>query len=225
MTNSAATRRAALMMAVGAVTTFALAPAALATRDTAAEAYVQENAMSALRTLGNPNLSADARQREFSALMRRFANVPSIASFVLGRYARQMRADQALWDRWLTAFTSYSIAVYEDQLDQYRGNSIRVTGSIERRPGRDVIVQTEMSRPGGRALPVQWRITRSSESNPWRVVDVSLVLDGNEVWLAQQQQRDFLAQLDSTNGNLPALVRSVEQTTASLRQRINARLG
>jgi hypothetical protein len=54
-------------------------------------------------------------------------------------------------------------------------------------------------------------------------VDVSLVLEGNQIWLAQQQQRDFLAQLDRNNGDIPGLMSSIRELTASMRDRVMAR--
>lgn len=198
------------------------APAAHAARNEPAEQYVQQNAQSALQSLANRSQSASARAEAFSVLMRRFADVPRISNFVLGRYATQLRTDPALSREWQATFQDYAIAVYEDQLDRYRGSAIRVTGSVERVPGRDVIVRSELAAPsGGRAMPVQWRILKQGET--WKVVDVSLVLDGNEIWLAQQQQRDFLAQLDRNNGNVRALVQSVRQSTTQIRTRISGR--
>jgi phospholipid transport system substrate-binding protein len=197
------------------------APSAHAARNPEAEAYVNTHANAALASLSN-RASPDARQQVFSELMNRFADVPRIAMFVLGRYSTQLRGDADLRNEWLAVFLDYSNAVYEDQLDRYRGNEIRVTDSIERIPGSDVIVRTEVVPRGqSRPLPVQWRILRAG--NAWKVVDVSLVLEGNEIWLAQQQQRDFLAQLDRTQGNIRGLIASVRQTTAMLRQRIRAR--
>ncbi len=205
---------------VGAALT--LATPAHAARNEQAEAYVQQHAQGALTSLGNRAQSAEARQQQFGRLMSTFADVPRISNFVLGRYGAQLRNDAALRTEWQAAFQDYAIAVYEDQLDRFRGNEIRVTGSTERVAGRDVIVQSEIT-PRGRNRPmrVQWRILRSGEA--WKVVDVSLVLEGNEIWLAQQQQRDFLAQLDRSNGNVRALITSLRQSTAEMRARIRAR--
>jgi phospholipid transport system substrate-binding protein len=194
---------------------------AAAARNTEAEQYVQANASQALEMLSN-RASADARQQAFQRLMTQFADVPRIATFVLGRYAGQLRSDPALRSEWMAVFQDYSNAVYEDQLDRYRGNAIRITGSIERVPGRDVVVQSVVAPRGqSRPLPVQWRILRSG--NVWKVVDVSLVLEGNEVWLAQQQQRDFLAQLDRSNGDIRVLIASVRRATAQMRANIRGR--
>lgn len=197
------------------------APDAHAARNADAENYVQENATAALRTLSDTAVGTPQRRTQFDQLMARFADMPRISSFVLGRYGAQLRSDAALRTDWNRTFQEYSIAVYEDRLGRFNGATIRVTDSTERVAGRDVIVTTEMQPRGARAQTVQWRLLRSG--NVWKVVDVSLLIEGNQIWLAQQQQRDFLAQLDRNNGDIRALMTDIRQLTASLRQRVLAR--
>lgn len=214
--------RAALIAGMLGAGLLAAAPAAYAARNSEAERYVQENASSALRTLGDTSMSTSQRRQTFDQLMARFSDMPRIANFVLGRYSAQLRADAALRTEWTRTFQDYAVAVYEDRLSRFSGSAIRVTGSTERIAGRDVIVTSEIQpNDGGRPMTVQWRLLRSGDL--WKVVDVSLVLDGNQIWLAQQQQRDFLAQLDRNNGDIRALMGSIRDVTASMRQRIMAR--
>ncbi|MBX9745251.1 MAG: ABC transporter substrate-binding protein [Hyphomonadaceae bacterium] len=215
--------RAAFLAGLTGVGLLALAAPAHAARNADAESYVQEHASSALRTLGDRTLSATQRRQTFDRLMQQFADMPRIANFVLGRYSAQLRTDAALRTEWTRTFQDYAIAVYEDRLERFSGSAIRVTGSTERVAGRDVIVTTEIQPRSGRERPmvVQWRLLRSGGA--WKVVDVSLLLDGNQIWLAQQQQRDFLAQLDANNGDIRALMGSLRTVTASMRERIMAR--
>ena len=214
--------RATFLAALVSASALAIATDAHAARDANAEHYVQENASAALRTLADRNMNATQRRQTFDQLMARFADMPRIANFVLGRYGAQLRSDAALRAEWTRTFQEYSIAVYEDRLNTYSGSAIRVTDSIERIPGRDVIVVSEIQpRGGGRPLPVQWRILRAGES--WKVVDVSLILEGNEIWLAQQQQNEFLAVLGRNNGDIRVLMGNLREVTASMRQRILAR--
>lgn len=198
------------------------APAAYAARNADAEQYVQTNATSALQTLANGAMSATERRRTFDRLMTQFADMPRIATFVLGRYSTQLRADPTLRAEWQSVFQDYAIAVYEDRLQRFSGATLRVTGSTERIAGRDVIVQSQLVPPSGeQPTTVQWRLLRSGDA--WKVVDVSLVLEGNQIWLAQQQQRDFLAALDRSNGDLRGLIAEVRQLTVSMRSRIASR--
>lgn len=214
--------RAALLAGMLGVGLLAAAPNAYAARNSEAESYVQSNATEALRTLGDRSMSANQRRSTFNTLMAQFSDMPRIANFVLGRYSAQLRADTALRTEWTRAFQDYAIAVYEDRLGRFSGSAIRVTGSTERVAGRDVIVTSEIApRDGGRAMTVQWRLLRSG--NAWKVVDVSLLLDGNQIWLAQQQQRDFLAELDRNNGDIRALMTDIRGSTTAMRQRVLAR--
>jgi phospholipid transport system substrate-binding protein len=199
----------------------AAAPEAHAARNGDAERYVQENAEAALRALGSGGNAAQRRQT-FDRLMAQFADMPRIANFVLGRYGTQLRSDASLRLQWTQTFQDYAIAVYEDRLQRFSGSAIHVTGSVERVPGRDVVVSSELQpRSGGRPTQVQWRLLRSGDV--WKVVDLSLVVEGNEIWLAQQQQRDFLAALDRNNGDIRGLMSDIQQITASMRERIVAR--
>lgn len=212
--------RAAFLASLAGAGVLAIAPEAHAARDEGAEQYVQRHAQQALHTLGER--SGPQRQQTFNQLMSQFSDMPRIANYVLGRYGAQLRNDAALRTEWNRAFQEYAIAVYELRLERYNGSAIRVTNSIERVPGRDVIVVSEIVPNGAtRPTPVQWRLMKSGEA--WKVVDVSLVLEGNEIWLAQQQQRDFLAALDRNNGDIRALITNVRGLTATMRQRIVAR--
>lgn len=213
--------RAAFLAGMIGVSSLVVAPSAYAARNGDAEAYVQQHASAAMQSL-NSGAPALQRRQQFDFLMAQFADMPRIANFVLGRYGVQLRSDATLRSEWTRAFQDYAIAVYEDQLTGLNGSTIRVTGSVERIPGRDVIVTSELQpRAGGRATTVQWRLLRSGEI--WKVVDVSLVVEGNQIWLAQQQQQDFLAALDRNNGDIRALMGDLRGMTASMRQRIVAR--
>ena len=64
---------------------------------------------------------------------------------------------------------------------------------------------------------------REGIASGWKVVDVSLVLDGNQIWLAQQQQSEFLAVLGRNNGNIRALMSDLRDRTNTMRQGIPAR--
>lgn len=219
---TASLTRAAFFAGMIGVGALVVAPEAHAARNADAEQFVQTNAAAALRALGDRNVSAAQRRATFDRLMADFADMPRIANFVLGRYGAQLRSDAALRAEWTRVFQDYSIATYEDRLESYSGAGIRVTDSVERIAGRDVIVSSEiLPRGGGRALPVQWRMLRSA--NGWKVVDASLILEGNQIWLAQQQQSEFLAVLGRNNGDIRALMANLRQLTASMRERILAR--
>jgi phospholipid transport system substrate-binding protein len=220
--NSRHLTRTAFLAGAFSLGALATAPVAFAARNAEAERYVEANAREALRTLGDRSVSGSERQQTFHALMAQFADMPRLAVWVLGRYGTQLRADPTLRAQWTEAFQDYAIAVYESSLARYSGGTIQVTNSIENVPGRDIVVVSQLSPSGQpRPLPVQWRLLRSADG--WKVMDVSLILNGdNQIWLAQQQQRDFLAALDRNGGDVRALMSQVRSQTASMRSRVMA---
>lgn len=186
-----------------------LAGAAFA--DARTEAYVEENANEVLRTLNDPSLDAEDRTEAFSRYMDQFTDLDAVSNFVIGRYARQF-SEAELAD-YRQAFRTYALAVYENELDRYRGESVEVIGSFDRTP-RDSIVNTRIPREGGPAMDVRWRVL--NRGGEYQVVDVALNIEGNLIWLAIEQRAQFLALLDRTNGSSDALIAKIREMTDTL---------
>ena len=220
-TFTAVSRRAALALTAAAAMTFAGAGAASASQAT--EAYVQSNAQSVLTSLGTAK-NADERRTQFAALMDKFADMPRVADFVLGKYARQARANPALYQQWVATFKEYGLAVYEDQLDRYRGQAITVIPGSQDTVinGRNYsVVKSQIKQKNGQPFLVNWRLLQTGDT--WRVVDVALKLDESVIWLAIQQQQDLLAQLDRNGGDITKLIENRKRQTSQIRARIPAR--
>ncbi len=180
--------------------------------DKATEDYVEENANEVLRTLNDPALSASERTSTFNAYMDEFTDMRAVSNFAIGKYARRFSPEEL--ERYREAFRTYALAVYEVQLDQYRGESVVVTGSTDRNE-RDSIVDTTIRRADGKDMDVRWRVlTRNGE---YQVVDVALNLEGNLIWLAIEQRAQFLSLLDRQNGSADALINKINSMTAKLR--------
>lgn len=195
--------------AAGALAALMLALPANA--DARTEAYVEENANSVLETLNDPALDAEARTEAFARYMDQFTDIKAVSNFVIGRYANEF--SEAELERYREAFRKYALAVYEHELDRYRGERVEVLGSVDRSP-RDSIVNTRIPREGGEAMDVRWRVL--NRDGEFQVVDVALNIDGQLLWLAIEQRAQFLALLDRTNGSAEALIDKIEEMTANL---------
>ncbi len=64
-------------------------------------------------------------------------------------------------------------------------------------------------------MNVRWRVLK--RNGEYQVVDVALNVNGNLIWLAIEQQAQFLSLLDRTNGSADALIRKIEQMTREVR--------
>lgn len=201
-----------LLMLAGAV---AFAPAAFA--DKKSESYVATNANSVLKVLNDKSLSDADRRARFSEYMHKFAYVPDIARRVLGAEGRSLSKEE--FDRYYKAFEQYAIAVYEVQLDQFRGESISVTGSRDDDKRRSTVRSVIKSSQTGKDIEVFWDVLASQDGASYRVRDVGLNLNGSVLWLAQDQQAQFEAFLGRNNGDVDKLVARINQMTADLRAR------
>jgi phospholipid transport system substrate-binding protein len=147
---------------------------------------------------------SDAQKKQvFHQAVDELADVPKITNFVLGKYARTITPDQRA--RFTPVFRTYAEGVYQSRIDDYRGEQLKVTGSVIRKPG-DVIVNTVIS--GGQIttpLPVSWRVLGGGAS--WKVVDVQF----KGIWLAITQQQDFVSTIDNAGGNIDVLINQLQK--------------
>jgi phospholipid transport system substrate-binding protein len=202
-------------LAIGAAFGAALAGAPAAFADAKSEAFVETNSNRVLEVLNDDALTDEQRSARFSEFMHTFANIPAIARRVLGPAGRSLSQEE--FDAYYDAFQRYAIAVYEVQLDQFRGEEVKVIGSRDIDERRSQVRSLIESSQAGRDIEVIWDVIRS-EKDPtkYQVRDVGLNLDGTVLWLAQDQQAQFEAFLGRNNNDVGRLVARINQMTASL---------
>jgi len=207
MTKTLSTRRganAALLAFFGAAILGGPALAQSGARDAGAEAFVQTKAQRVITVLANKSMSDAQKAQVFHTAVDELADVPRITNFVLGKYARTITPDQRA--RFTPIFRTYAEGVYQSRIDDYRGEQLKVTGSVVRKPG-DVIVNTVIS--GGQItqpLPVSWRVLGGGQT--WKVVDVQF----KGIWLAITQQQDFVSTIDNAGGNIDVLINQLQKS-------------
>jgi phospholipid transport system substrate-binding protein len=189
----------------------ALAVTGAAFADPAKETFVRENGQKVLNALNDKSLSSEDRTAKFGEYMGQFTDMKSVANFVIGKYARRFSAEELA--RHQEAFQRYALAVYEVQLDQYRGETIKVVGSTVRSP-TDSVVETVIRRADGKDTTVLWRVI--DKGGKLQVADVALNIDGNQIWLAIEQRAQLLAVLDRNKGSADAVYKKLEQMTSKL---------
>src|SRR5258705_5875947 len=132
----------------------------------ATETFIQQNLDKANAILNNAALSDAERHEQFRTLLLGLAASRRIALFTLGPYAAS--AAPAELDAFVDAFTNYSIAVYQNALDRYKGQTLKVSGSSDR-AADDSLVQTEFVNPEpSNAPPIRltFRVRRAENGAP-----------------------------------------------------------
>jgi len=185
-------RRAFLAALVGAVSLVSVAPAnASADAEQFAQRLIDQG-VSILRETSNP-----ARRAKFRAYILQYADARKTALFTLGNYRRG--ANDTEIEAFVRAFTDYATAVYESRLDQYKGQTLKVVGSIDNKPGDVTVNMIVVDSSAAEPLRVAFRLLGGNGS--YRFVDIQVA----GIWLSIDQRDQFSAFLSQNNGSVPRL--------------------
>jgi phospholipid transport system substrate-binding protein len=187
--------RAGVLTAALALFALAFSAPASVAANPDAEAFAQrliDQGVGILRNTSDP-----ARRQKFRDFIMQYADARKTALFALGNYRRT--ATEADVEEYVKAFTEYATAVYESRLDQYKGQTLKVVGSIDNKPN-DVTVNMIVVDPNAREqLRVAFRLLGSG--GQYRFVDIQVA----GIWLSIEQREQFAGFLSQNNGSVPQL--------------------
>jgi len=197
------------LLALAAIVAVAMPLAARA--GTPAEDFVQNNVQKGL-TILNGGESKDQKRLEFRNFLLKLTDLKRIADYTLGPARNTASpADLAAFE---DAFRDYAFAVYEAEFTKYSGQTLKVTGSVERKAG-DYLVSTVLvdpSKPNDRdPIQVDFRIL----GTPGRFTVGDIIVLGLD--LAITEQDDFSSFLAQNNNSVKAFTAELKQRAANVR--------
>lgn len=172
-----------------------------------AETFIQGLADEAVGALTQPTLSREEREARSRRLLNDHFAVAAIGQWVLGRYWRS--ATPAERATYLRLFEDLIVVTYVDRFQRYSGERLNVTRSLIDNASGDVLVYSEIERPGsGTPLDVSWRLRPAG--GDFKIIDV--FVEG--VSLGQTQRAEFTATLNRNRGNMEALFAEMRKRIA-----------
>lgn len=200
---------ATFLLSLGVVTVADLTvlPAGAATP---VEDFVQQNVDRGIAILKDKTLSDAERRKEVHTLLTTVVDTKKIGLFALGAARDKASPDDLA--AYSDAFNAFLIANYESQLDGYGGQTLKVTGSVERAPGDEIVtaVLIDPANPGDTSLQVVFRVL--ADNGKFAVVDASIA----GVWLGLAQRADFEGFLSQHGGSVPELTAHLKEMTTQL---------
>lgn len=188
------------------------APAQADPRSEAAARFVQDLGARAVEILVTPDLRRQETEDRFRALLNEGFDVSYIGRFVLGRYWRSATPEQR--QEYLTLFERLIVKVYADRFSEYSGQgldsreTLRILG--HRPEGEhDAIVQSQIVRPDGPPVAVEWRVRERNGQN--RIIDVAV----EGVSMSVTQRNEFASVIQRGGGSMDALLNALRQRTAA----------
>lgn len=180
---------------------------------TPAESFIQSNVQKCLSILNDKSLSSDARSSQFESFLESLTNLHRIAMFTLGDAAKTASPEDV--NAFVGAFRDYAAAVYQQQLTHYSGQSLKVTGSVERAPG-DYIVRSVVLQPDGSQSANADEVDFRVEDSGGKLLATDASVMG--VWLAIEERDQFAAFLSQHPKDVKALAANLEQRATKLRE-------
>ena len=149
-----------------------LAVQATAAEEQQAEGFIQELAFNGIAMLENSSVTPAERELEFRKLVKKGFALEAIGKFVVGRYWRDMSADQQ--DEYLELFSEWLLKTYANRLGGYSGQKLLVLKSMETDSRyKDVIVSTQLDLANGQPpINADWRVRKFN--NEFKIIDVSI---------------------------------------------------
>jgi phospholipid transport system substrate-binding protein len=160
----------------------------------------------AIEVLG-PSVPAQQRLARFRELFRNDFDIPGIGQFVLGRYWRAASPQEQ--QEFLGLFQEYIVQAYSARLGQYGGAPFRVTGS--RQSGNEIVVTSEIDRPGGAPIQVDWFLI--NVGGAYKITDVYV----GGVSMKVTQRDEFASVIQRNGGQVGPLLAQLRQKVAASR--------
>ena len=171
----------------------------------AEQAFVQGLGEKALSILADKSISETQAKITFKKMMNDNFDLPAIGRFVLGRYWHS--ATPAQQQEYNTLFHRMVEKIYTDRFSLYSGETFKVTGSRADPSGGDTMVISQVVRPQGPPVNVEWRV-RQVNGQP-KILDV--VVEG--VSMSVTQRAEFASVIQRGGGNLEALLQMMRDRT------------
>ena len=200
----------AMLMSLTAA--FILGSAGAARAETPAETFVQTNVQRGLLILDNHSVPAAQRSAQFRTFLLGLTDLRRIALYTLGPAKRTTTpADQ---DAFTEAFKDYAFAVYETEFNKYSGQTLKVTGSIQRSNG-DYLVTTVLIDPNAprNQEPIEVDFRVFGTEGHFFVADITVA--GLDLAITEQDQ--FTSYLSQHGNDIKSLIADLHQHAERVR--------
>ena len=184
--------------AIGAPTILVAPVRATAAQTVDAGKFVQDLGDKAIAQLAGRAIPEEEERARFRNLLTQYFDLNAIGKFTVGR-AYWSSATPQQQQEFLSLYETQVTNAYARRFQDYSGEQFSVTGQ-QRESESDTIVISEITRPTGSPVPVQWRVRSTSAG--MKIADV--VIAGISMAVTDRQQ--FAAVIERGGGTIQALI-------------------
>lgn len=173
-------------------------------QDPGASAFIQKLGDRAIKTFSDKAAKAGAKEK-FRALLVEGFDIPYIARWVLGRYWNV--ANDAQRQEYMGLFERMIVDAYAGRFAEYSGETFKITGA--RPEGEaDSTVSTQIVRPSGPPINVDWRVRKNGAT--YKIIDVAV----EGVSMGVTQRSEFASVIQTNGGQFDGLLKVLRAKVA-----------
>jgi phospholipid transport system substrate-binding protein len=183
-----------------------------------AKAYVQQLADETIAILSKDGQTPSEREAAFRELFTENLDIPRVAGFALGQYARLPSPEEK--KEYIQLIEEFIVKVYANRLSAYTDQTFHVNGAVEKgSKGKEVIVESKIEFASGREpVPVDWWLLRQDEG--FKVFDVKVL----GIWMAQEQRDTFISVIRNNGGKFEPLLKHLRAQIGQAEKEIQQKL-
>jgi len=197
-----------LVAMIGLILGLATLPAPAAPAAMPADQFIRQVGTETLQALGDRSLTTEKREALVRNLLTTHLDLEAVGRFCLGRFSRGLNDEQK--QEYAKLFEDYLVKVYAQLLSQYNGETLEVRDNA-RAVGNETIVESQINRPNGPPIRVEWK-THEKDGKPL-LTDV--VVEGVSMAFTQRQQ--FESVIQNNGGKIDALFAAMKKQIAGRR--------
>lgn len=176
--------------------------AAVETSQDAPKAFIEDMGKLGIDILSDRTKTRLEREEDFREILHEFFDVKSIAKFVLGRYWHELAESDK--SEYLRLFENEIARSYAVRFENYKGEKFHVLKSKSQGENEGWSVSSEIERPEGQTIAVNWIVYQTPQG--LRVFDV--VVEG--VSMSATKRSEYAA-IISKKGGVEGLLKTLQQ--------------
>jgi phospholipid transport system substrate-binding protein len=160
--------------------------------------FIEGLGQKALSILADKSIPREQALQEFKTMLNTNFDVPAIGRFVIGRHWNAATPEQQ--SEYQQLFVKIVEKIYTDRFSLYSGEKFAV-GTSRADTGDDSIVSSQVVRPQGPPVNVEWRVRKYADGS-LKILDV--IVEG--VSMSVTQRAEFASVITRGGGNVEALL-------------------
>ncbi len=170
----------------------------LAAQEKGAQLFVQKMTDNGLKFLSDKSLTKAQKEKSFKTLLHSNFDLNSIGKFAVGTHWRKMSAAQQ--KEYMTLFKRMLVNVYSGRFDEYQGQKVVISDTINLSEKDSLVKSTIVSSDGAADVPVNWRVRH--KNGKYKVIDVMVA----GISMSITQRSDFSSVIQRGGGDVDTLI-------------------